>query len=155
MRTSDGRATLDDVGADLVGGDLFEPGAAVTVACEPPFCGVAIPGEVQEFRAIANILHDADHADRGTLDDLEAQVTGDAVDAADRDNDDARLAEIALMQGETGRRRVGRPFARRLLPDQPVNVVAALPGGKLLPEMNRRFEGAVGIADDAPQRAES
>src|SRR5690606_25132027 len=53
--TSGGRAALDDVGADLIGGDLFEPGPAVPVAGEPTFGGLAILGEMQKLGAVAEI----------------------------------------------------------------------------------------------------
>ena len=36
------------------------------------------------------------------------------------------MAEIALVQGETGRRTIGWPFSRRFLLDQPADAVAAL-----------------------------
>jgi hypothetical protein len=58
---------------------------------------------MQEFRAVADVMQDADHADRRTLDDLETQVAIDGR-APDREDDDAVLAEIAFMQGKTGRR---------------------------------------------------
>ncbi|WP_159097908.1 hypothetical protein [Aminobacter sp. MSH1] len=80
VRKSGGRAALDDIGADLVGGDLFEIGPAVPIAGEPAFGGLAIPGEMQEFRAVAEVLQNADHADFGTLDDLERRsLTTDQV----------------------------------------------------------------------------
>lgn len=84
---SGGRAALDHVRADLVGRDLFEIGSAVPVAGEPAFGSSPIPGEMQQFRAVAEFLQSADHADRGTLDDLEPQLAVDGVGAADRDND--------------------------------------------------------------------
>ncbi len=71
------RAALDDLGADLIGGNLFEIGTAVPVAGEPAFGGSPIPGEMQQFRAVAEFLQDADHADRRTLDDLETQIALD------------------------------------------------------------------------------
>ena len=46
MKLSGGRAALDDVGADLIGGDLFEPGTAVSVAGDPALGGLAISGEM-------------------------------------------------------------------------------------------------------------
>jgi hypothetical protein len=143
---------VPSAGIDLIGGDLFEIGSAVPVVGEPAFRGLAIPGEMQEFRAIAKILQDADHADRGALDELETQITLNGIDAADRDHDGARLAEITLVQGETGRRRICRPFARRFLPDQPADAVAAFPGGEFLPETSGGFRGAVRVADNASQR---
>ena len=152
MKRSGGRAALDDVGADLIGGDLFEIGAAVPIAGEPALGGPAISGEMQEFRTVADILQDPHHADRGAFDDLEPQVAFHSIRAADRDDDSARLAEIPFMQGEAGGRRIGRSFARRFLPDQPADTVAAFPGGEFLPETLRRLRNAVGIADDAPQR---
>ena len=85
MKWSGGRAALDDVGADLIGGDLIEVGAAILITGEPALGGRAISGEMQELRTIAELLQDANHADRGTLDDLETQVALDGVGATDRD----------------------------------------------------------------------
>lgn len=93
VRKSGGRAALDGVGADFVSRDLLKKGPTVRVAGEPAFGSLAIPGEMQEFRAVTEILQNADHADFGTLDDLEAQITFDGPGAPDRDDDDAALAE--------------------------------------------------------------
>lgn len=148
MRKSGSRAAFDDVGADLIGGDLLEIGPAARIVGEPAFGGLAIPGEMQEFRAFADVLQDADRADRRTLDDLETQIALDGPGTSDRDNDGAPLAEIALMQGETGWRAIGRARSWWLLLDQSAGAVAALPGG----ESGRRFRGTVRVADNASQR---
>ena len=91
VRKSGSRAAFD--GADLIGGDLVKMGPAVRIVGEPAFGGLAIPGEMQEFRAFADVLQDADHADRRTLDDLETQIALDGQGASDRDDDGAALAE--------------------------------------------------------------
>jgi hypothetical protein len=70
MKRSGGRAALDDVGADLIGGDLFEIRSTVPVAGEPAFRSLAIPGEMQKFWTVAELLQNANHADGGTFNDL-------------------------------------------------------------------------------------
>ncbi len=56
VKWSGGRAALDDVGSDLIGCDLFEIGPTVRIGGEPAFGRLAIPGEMQEFRAVAEVL---------------------------------------------------------------------------------------------------
>ena len=89
---SGGCAALDGVGADFVNRDLLKKGPIVRIVGEPAFGGIAILCEMQEFRAVAEVLQNADHADFRTLDHLETQITFDGPGTPDRDDDEAALA---------------------------------------------------------------
>jgi hypothetical protein len=93
MKGSGGRPALDDIGADFVGGDLLEIGSAVRIGGKPAFGRRSVPSEMQEFRAVAEVPKDAEHADRGTFDYLETKVVFVGPGAPDRDDDNAALAE--------------------------------------------------------------
>ena len=100
MGGSRGRAALDGIGTNLVGGDLLETGAAVSFPGQPEFGRLAVLGEVQQLDVLPDILHDADLTELRALDHPESQIAVDAVAAHDGYKNDAAFAEIAFMPVE-------------------------------------------------------
>lgn len=80
---------------------------------------------MQGFGAVDELVQDANHADGGKLDDLEAQIAFYGIGAPYQGDDDPALPKI--VQGETAGRTVGRPLARWLVFDHAAEAVAAFP----------------------------
>lgn len=99
-RRSGGAAPFDRVGCGLVGRDLLDAGAAVAVPRQPKLGRLAAFGEMEKLGIVTDFLKDADRAERRMLGDLEAKIVVEREGARHRDDDDAAVAEVALVQRE-------------------------------------------------------
>src|SRR5690606_24056319 len=103
---------------------------------------------------LTDILHDADLTNLRALDHPEVQIAVDAVTAHDGDEDDAAFAEIALMQGEGRRGRIGRTLAARFLAHEATDPVAGFPRGEFPGEACGRLRLAVAVGHERAERCD-